>query len=99
MSIHPIRYFFLSFEEGLLVLEGAVLEGVVFFAEAGLDARWRLAAAGLALSAAVFFSAADFNAARAALGRGSVFNEADAETGWAAVWAGIPCLAASRQFG
>lgn len=70
-------------------------EGVVFFAVAGFEARFRFEADGLAL-AAVFLVAALFTAAFLTdLGRGSVFKVAEADTGSA----GGACLAASRQFG
>lgn len=97
-----VRYFFLSFEEGLLVLEGEALDGVVFLAEAGLEARCLLDADGFAFSAAVFFTAAVFNAADlTALVRGSVFRlaEADGNSSGSAAGMDACCLAASRQLG
>ena len=90
------------FADGLGVLEGfgavAFEEGVVFFADAGFEARCLLEADGLALAAVVFFVAAVFTAALFKdFGRGSVFSAAEADTVSAGA-AGI-CLAASRQFG
>lgn len=102
--VRTIRYFFLSFEAGFVLFvgfEGEVLEGVVFFAEAGFEARGFLAADGFTVSAAVFFVDAVFTTAFLAdLGRGSVLREAEARTG-SLVSAGAEacCLAASRQFG
>ena len=92
-------YFFLSFEEVLVLLVDDVLEGVVFLADSGFEARCRLDAAGLAAAAAVFFVAAALDAVLlTALDRGSVFSDALAGTG-PADSAGGGFLAASRQFG
>lgn len=60
-------------------LDEGLEEGVVFFAVAGLEARFLLEAEGLAL-AAVFFVAALFTAALLIdFGRGSVFEAAEAD--------------------
>ena len=80
------------------VVEG-LEEGVVFFADEGLEARCRLEADGLAAVAA-FFLVAVLSPALAALDSGSVFEEAEAATGSAeaAGW-GALCFGASFQFG
>lgn len=98
-----VRYFFfLSFEEVLFVLEGEALDGVVFLADSGLEARCRLEADGLADAAAFFLVAAAFKvAALTDLDRGSVLRDAVAGSRSAAGAAGMEacCLAASFQFG
>ncbi|MBI2331035.1 MAG: hypothetical protein HYU84_02480 [Chloroflexi bacterium] len=76
-----------------------VEEGVVFLAVAGLEARCRFEADGLAAVAVVFLVAAVFTAALlTAFDSGSVFKEAEAGTASATGMDAI-CLAASRQFG
>ena len=96
-------YFFFVFGAVLGVfvedLEAVVLEeGVVFFAEAGLEVLCFLEAEGLASFAAVFLVAAVLiTAFFTAFGRGSVFKETEAGT--SSTGAAGRFLAASREFG
>lgn len=99
--VRSVRYFFLFFEEVLVVLvedEGLVV--VVFLADEGFEARCLLDADGLAVAAAVFLEATVLEAALlTAFDKGSVFRDALAGMGSADAGAGGGFLAASRQFG
>lgn len=90
-------FFFVPFEEGFAFEGAGFAAGVVFFADAGLDARCRFEEDGLAFAALVFFVVAVLTVALFnARGRGSVFRAAEAAT---SAGAEAACLAASRQFG
>lgn len=95
-------YFFLPFFTGDFTPRGAGFEGVVFFAEAGLEGRFRLEAEGLADVAAVFLLVDFFKLAlRSDFESGSVLREAVAGVALeleAGCGGGI-FLAASCQFG
>ena len=96
------NYFFFPFFAGDFTPRGTGFAGVVFFAEAGLDARLRFEAEGLA-EVAVFFLLADaFNfALRSDFESGSVLREAEAGVtlGFEAGCGGGIFFAASCQFG
>lgn len=99
-EVRSVRYFFLSFEEVLVVLVDEGLEVVVFLADEGFEARCLLDADGLAVAAAVFLEPTVLEAALlTAFDKGSVFNDALAGIGSADAGAGGGFLAASRQFG
>ncbi|MBL8049854.1 MAG: hypothetical protein JNM46_01410 [Anaerolineales bacterium] len=95
-------YYFLPFLAGDFTPRGAGFEGVVLFAEAGLEGRLRLEADGLADVAAVFLLVDVFNAVlRSDFESGSVLREAVAGVTLeleAGCGGGI-FLAASCQFG
>ena len=99
-KVRSVRYFFLSFEEVLVVLVDEGLDVVVFLADEGFEARCLLDADGLAVAAAVFLEATVLEAALlTAFDKGSVFRAALAGMGSADADAGGGFLAASRQFG
>ena len=95
-------YFFLPFFVGDFTPRGAGFEGVVFLAEAGLVARLRLEAEGLADAAAVFLLADFFKLPlRSVFASGSVLREAVAGValGLEAGCGGGIFFTASCQFG